>query len=99
MSYPIIRQAILERASLTAVYEDYVRHFSPHMLGTHHNGVAIVLAFQYGGGKRGGLLPSGEWCAYLLSRLHYVRRNGDGWTKGTIRDMPAGTIPNIDVAA
>jgi hypothetical protein len=100
MSYIEIRRAIVERASLTAVYEDYVRYFSPHMLGKHANGVPIVLAFQYGGGKPGGpLLPSGEWCCYLLPRLHYVRRNGDKWASGTATNKPIGMLRQVDVAA
>lgn len=100
MSYIEIRRAIIERASLTAVYDNYVRYFSPHALGTHQNGVPIVIAFQYGGGKAGGTLrQSGEWCCYLLPRLFYVRRNGDKWAAGTIVDKPIGMIRRIDVAA
>ena len=61
MSYLTIRQAIIDHASLTANYENYTRHFSPHIIGKHSNGVPIVVAFQYGGGKSGGLSPNGEW--------------------------------------
>src|SRR5437763_13038600 len=99
MSYLIVRQAILDRVSLTAVYEDYVRHFSPHMIGKHRTGVPVVVGYQYGGGKAGGLSPSGEWCRYLLPRLHYVRRNADKWRSGPIAGRPTDAISDIDVAA
>ena len=99
MSYALIRQAILDRASLTATYENYVRHFSPHMIGKHTNGVPIVVAYQYGGGKPGGLSLSGEWCWYLLPRLHYVKRNGDRWLTGPLTGKPCDAIREIDVAA
>ena len=69
MSYAIVRQAIVERTSLTAHYDDYIRYFSPHILGKHINGVPIVIAFQYDGGKaRGPLLIGGEWCAASCCR-------------------------------
>ena len=99
MSYLIVRQAILDRVSLTAIYEDYVRHFSPHMIGKHTNGVPIVVAYQYGGGKPGGLSSSGKWCCYLLPRLHYVKRNGDKWVSGPLAGVPTDAIGVIDVAA
>ena len=96
MTYVLVRQAILKRVSLTAVYESHVRHFSPHILGKRHNGVPIVVAFQYGGG---GLSPSGEWCEFLVPRLHYVRVNGDKWQAGPIVGMPVAGFNHIDVAA
>jgi hypothetical protein len=99
MSYEIVRQAIVEHASLTAHYEDYIRHFSPHILGKHSNGAPVVIAFQYSGGKPGGLLGSGEWCRFLLPRLHYVRRNGDRWLAGPIHGKPVDGLTEIDVAA
>jgi hypothetical protein len=99
MSYLAVRQAILDRASLTAIYEDCVRHFSPHMIGKHTNGVPVVVAYQYAGGKPGELSLSGEWCWYLLPRLHYVRRNGDKWLAGPLAGKPSDVIREIDVAA
>ena len=99
MSYLTIRQAIIDHASLTASYENYIRHFSPHMIGKHSNGVPIVVAFQYAGGKSGGLSPNGEWCQYLLPRLHYVRRNGDRWLEGPLQGKPVAGLSEIDVAA
>jgi hypothetical protein len=99
MSYALVRQAILDRASLTAVCENYVRHFSPHMIGKHSNGVPIVVAYQYGGGKPGGLPASGEWCWYLLPRLHYVKRNGDRWLTGPLAAKPCNVIRELELAA
>ena len=83
MSYIVVRQAIIQHASLTANYDNYVRFFSPHLIGQDANGVPVVVGFQYGGGKPGGFLSSnGEWCRFLIPRLHYVRVNGDKWRAG-----------------
>jgi len=100
MSYAIVRKAVVERTSLTAYYDTYIRHFSPHILGRPVNGVSIVIAFQYAGDKDGQLLPSGgEWCRYLLPRLFYVRPNGDKWRDGPIQGKSVEGLAEIDVAA
>src|SRR5436853_2245957 len=99
MSYEIVRQAIVDRASLTATYDDYVRRFSPHIIGKNGTGVPVVIAFQYSGGKPGGLLVSGEWCRFLLSRLHYVRRNSDRWLEGPVDARSTVGLIQIDTVA
>ena len=44
MSVEIVRQAILDRHSLTAVYDGAVLHFSPHVLGHHQDRSLRVIA-------------------------------------------------------
>ena len=51
MRYYFVRKAILERQSLTAFYENYVRRFTPHAIGKSRVGYAAVVVFQYGGGR------------------------------------------------
>ncbi len=99
MSYEVVRQAIVDRASLTANYEDYVRYFSPHAIGKLANGVPVVVAFQYDGGRKGGLPVSGAWCLFLLPRLHYVRRVSDRWMPGLAEGKPTDALAYIDIAA
>lgn len=99
MSYIVVRQAIIQRVSLTANYENYVRFFSPHLIGQDANGVPVVVGFQYGGGRPGGLLSSnGEWCRFLVPRLHYARFNGDKWQAGPAAGKPVVGL-SIDIAA
>jgi hypothetical protein len=54
VSYALIRQAILDRCSLTATYDGSVRHFCPHAIGSDTKGESNVMAFQYAGGSSKG---------------------------------------------
>ncbi len=100
MFYPIIRKAILDRHSLTAIYGDYVRFFSPYMIGKDRNGVPTLAAFQYGGGRRGTLSALGEWCCFQVGALRAVQLNGDKWVTGpAMARPPVDWISEIDVSA
>ena len=99
MQYQLIRGAIQDKASLTAHYEGYVRFFSPHVLGEDSGGAAIVVAFQYGGGRRGGLPPRGDWACFYLAGLSGVERNMDEWLLGPLTAKPVHALKYIDIAA
>src|SRR5262245_53428777 len=98
MSYIVVRRAVIEHASLTASYENYMRFFSPHLIGQDANGVPVVVGVQYVGGRPGGLLSSkGEWCRFVIPRLHYIRFNGDKWHTGPATGKPIFGL-SIDIA-
>jgi len=99
MSYAVVKNAILERVSLTARYEDYLRFFSPHAIGTTSDGSLVVVAYQYGGGKPGGGFGVAEWCRFYLHRLHDVRPNGDGWRDGPLDADPREGLSQIVLSA
>ena len=95
----IIRQAIVDRQSLTAIYDNYVRHFSPHILGRDERRLPVILAFQYGGGRPGGLPHAGDWCLFQLNGLKSLSHNRDPWAAGPPADKPTHLMTEIDVAA
>jgi hypothetical protein len=95
MLYSIIRSAIERRESLSGKYDDYVRHFSPHVLGEDRQGDQAVLGFQYGGGRPGGLPVHGDWCFFKLAQLT-ARPNGDQWVSGPC-GKPLHLFSRIDV--
>jgi hypothetical protein len=97
--YEVIRKAILDRQSLSAVYENYVRHFSPHALGRSWTDVAMVVAYQYGGGRRGGLPPRGAWAIFEIDGLKGLWHNGDDWFSGPASGTPLGAFRSVDVTA
>lgn len=99
MSYLIIRQAISERQSLTANYDNYIRHFSPTTLGKDRGGTQTLLAYQYGGGRSGGLSSSGAWCCFQIGRLYGLRLNGDKWLDGPLAGRMPNCVVEIDVSA
>ena len=75
-TYALIRQAVMDRRCLTAIYRGRVRHFSPHTLGHDEDGNALVLGYQYGGESTA---PLPEWRSFHISRLSGVTRNDDPW--------------------
>jgi hypothetical protein len=99
MQHQLIEDAIRERVSLTANYEYYVRFFSPHVLGRDSSGAAIVVGYQYAGGRRGGLPPAGDWACFYLAGLSNVGRNADKWAVGPMAQKPIHVLKHIDIAA
>jgi hypothetical protein len=99
MPYATVRKAILDRQSLTAIYDNYIRHFSPNALGKDNSGSQCLLAYQYGGGRRGGLLVGGAWLCCHIGGLRAVRLNGDKWQAGTLAGRLANCVVEIDVSA
>jgi hypothetical protein len=95
----LIQDAIRHRFSLTAHYEDHVRFFSPHAIGTDGGGAVVVLAYQYGGGRRGGLPVSGGWACFYAADLWALQRNTDKWIPGPIAAKPMHVLKRIDLAA
>jgi hypothetical protein len=93
----IIKSAIERRESLSAKYDDYLRDFSPHALGEDVYGRRAVLAFQYGGGRQGGLPPAGEWCFFNVDGLKGLQPNGDRWRAGRVETKPLHRFRAIDV--
>jgi hypothetical protein len=95
--YQIIRDAIQDRACLTAHYEDYVRFFSPHALGKDSRGAPVVVAYQYAGGRRGGLPAGGDWATFYIAGLSNVERTSDKWLAGRLMHKPV--LMHVDLAA
>jgi hypothetical protein len=98
MPYALIRKAIVARESLTGLYDDYVRMFSPHIIGKDRDGQPAVLVFQYGGRERGGLPAGGEWQCFRVANLHAVRPNGDRWLVGPLYGKSIDCISEIDLS-
>src|SRR5687768_6081793 len=99
MSYALIRDAIHDRACLSARYEHYVRFFSPHALGKDSSGAPVVVAYQYDGGRRGGLPAGGDWATFYLAGLSNLERTTDTWRPGRLTHKPLHVLAHVDIAA
>jgi hypothetical protein len=99
MSYIVIRRAIEERHSLTGYYDNYVRHFSPHILGLDGQSWPAVIVYQYDGGRREGLPRGGDWCFFHVWGLNDLRRNDDRWMAGPGQRKPRHLIAKVDIQA
>ena|SRR5689334_21137391 len=98
MSYEILKRAIEAHQSLTGVYDDYERCFSPHVLGKSAIGQPTVVGFQYGGGRPDGMLPTtGAWCVFAIDRLRRLEPNDDQWVTGPLESKPSGLMSEVDV--
>lgn len=97
-AYTILTEAISTRQQVSARYNDEVRTFSPHALGTKR-GVAHVLVFQYAGGSQSGLPPGGEWRCLDVDRLSDIRLETGPWRTATNVFNPQTCLDEIDVLA
>jgi hypothetical protein len=99
MSYSVVRQAILDRHSLTARYAGQVLHFSPHALGRGADRAFRVVAFQYA--ARGGapMARGGRWRCLRLCRLTHLVPNADGWQSGHDYRRPLKCVVQLDVGS
>jgi hypothetical protein len=95
-NYSLLREAILNRRPVTALYSGYERHFCPHVLGMKR-GEAQVLGFQFGGGSSTGLPPGGEWRCMKVHDLQQLMVITGPWYTGTSHSKPQTCIDSIDV--
>jgi hypothetical protein len=95
-SYNLIRQAILDKRSLTATYQGRVRHFSPHAIGRSDEGSRNLMAYQYDGGSSG---PLPEWRCFHISELRDVTTNNDAWHTASDHSRMNTCVTHVDVQA
>jgi len=100
MPYETIKRAIEKRRSLTAVLDDHVRHFSPHVLGRNADAAQLGLGFQYRGTRRlGALPPGGDWLLFGVAALRDLMFNDDPWHPGPLGQRPPDWIMKVEVKA
>ena len=80
--YALVRQAILERRIVSAVYDTLPREMCPHVLG-RKDGKEHCLFFQFAGGSRKGLPPQGAWRCLDLEMLSKVTISAGPWRTGS----------------
>jgi hypothetical protein len=81
--------------SLSAIYGNYVRYFTPHVLGRDRRARLVVLAYQFGGGFEDGLPAQGTWCCFDAAHLSQVRYLQDRWVEGPLETQPKDLFATV----
>ncbi|HET8629712.1 MAG TPA: WYL domain-containing protein [Thermomicrobiales bacterium] len=95
-TYDLLKQAILKREQVVAIYEGEERRFCPHALGFKHRR-RHVLGYQFGGASRSGLPPRGEWRCFDVDRLAEVATRPGPWYTAPNVFNPQSCLDTIDV--
>lgn len=99
--YDLIRNAVLERDSVSAWYQGHLRLFTPVLLGTKV-GEPHVLGYQFDGTSHQPLGPDGSprnWRCLRVSELTDVNLLPGVWHKAGRRKGVQNCIDQVDVSA
>jgi len=95
-NYSIVRQAILDKRIVVAMYGGYQREMCPHVIG-YKGGSENALFFQFGGGSKTGLPPGGEWRCIHLDELSIIEVKEGPWRTGESHSRPQTCVDQVDI--
>jgi hypothetical protein len=98
-AYEIVRDAILNKRQIVAIYNGHYREMCPHVLGTK-NGRRQALFYQFGGTSSTGLAPPGSmdnWRCILVDRLQEIAVRDGAWHSAPNHSRPQTCVDLIDV--
>lgn len=100
-AYSVIRQAILSKQSVEAMYQGHRRLMSPHVLGYNKYLREQALFYQFGGTSKSGLEPVGSpnnWRCIPVQLLTELRVLESGeWETGPNHSRPQTCVSTIEV--
>jgi hypothetical protein len=100
--YRTVREAVMTRRPIAAIYHDRHRLLCPHRLGLNREGRFRVLCYQFGGESESGLKPAGSpanWRCIALEQLSGVKFLSGAWQTAPNHSRPASCIVDADVDA
>jgi hypothetical protein len=100
--YRLIREAVVGKHPVRAVYDGRERWFCPHRLGRNHEGRARVLCYQYGGNSGSGLEAAGSpanWRCIALEKLSRVESLEGPWHTAPNHSRLQTCVAEVDVDA
>lgn len=98
-NYKLIRNAIINKQQVIAVYNGYRREMCPHVIGTK-NGREQALFYLYGGESSSGVIVLGStknWRCIPISGLQDIAVQEGKWHSGDNHSKPQTCVDNIDV--
>jgi len=98
-NYELIRNAILGKQQVFAVYDTYRRELCPHAIGTK-NGRQQALFYQFGGsGSKGPVTPGGlsNWRCIPIDGLSNITVQSGEWHTAANHSKAQTCIDNIDI--
>ena len=93
----LLRQAIVEKRCVEAVFNGHRRSLCPHVLG-RREGDLRALCFQHAGGSSRGLAPGGDWRCLSLAGLSEVSIVDGRW-RTKPRSQPQHCIEEVEIEA
>jgi hypothetical protein len=101
MSYQIVRQAIVERKAISAMYKGRYREMCPHVLGSKF-GKPQGLFYQFGGASNSRpIQPDGSpdnWRCLEIALLSNVTLLDSAWHTAPNHSRPQTCVGEVDVA-
>lgn len=97
--YALIRDAILNKRQVIAVYNGHLREMCPHVLGRKH-GREQALFYQFAGTSSSGLGPPGSgenWRCIPVGKLTDVSVKEGPWHTAPTHSRPQTCVDEIDV--
>ena len=99
--YELLKDAVLNKRQVIAIYKGYRREMCPHTLGTK-NGVAHCLFYQFGGESSSAVIVPGSdknWRCIAIDGLTDVSIGDGEWHTAGNHRRPQSCIDQIDVEA
>jgi|HubBroStandDraft_2_1064218.scaffolds.fasta_scaffold753400_1 hypothetical protein len=96
--YDIVKNAILLRSPVSAIYDGRVRLLCPHVLGESGAGRLQALFYQFAGESSRGIEPDGSpanWRCLALEKLHSVRPIDGRWHTAPNHSRPQTCVRMI----
>jgi hypothetical protein len=97
--YDMLREAIVERRQVRAMYDGQPREFCPHVLGTK-DGEAHCLGYQFGGQSTTRPITPGSpanWRCFVVAKLTDVSLHEGPWYTAPNWDRRQTCVEGVDV--
>lgn len=98
-NYTIIKNAILNKQVVTAIYQGHRREMCPHVIGTK-NGRRQALFYQFGGTSSSGIIIPGSknnWRCIPIDTLEGITISEGDWHTASNHSIPSTCVDIIDV--
>lgn len=95
-AYSLVREAIVERKQIVAVYKGHKREMCPHVIGTK-KGREQALFFQFAGSSSQGLPPQGEWRCVPIEGLSDISMRKGAWHTSERHRQDQTCVDEVDV--
>lgn len=99
--YQIIRQAIIEKQVIIAMYDGRKRIMCPHVIGTNKEGREQALCYQFAGeSKSRPIEPDGSpnnWRCIDIAKLSSVTVTDGEWHTAPNHSRPQTCVADVDV--
>src|SRR5262249_51243387 len=102
--YALVRDAILNKQPLSAMYNGQSRLLCPHVLGEDKDGNFQALFYQFGGGSSSRPIERGaspnNWRCFALTKLSEVKIIEDRWRTAPLeREQTCVKVVHFEVPA